>query len=74
MSAIAGHCEMDSTSANVNPTDYTQALTGDIKGLKIAVPKEYFGEGISEGVKENIRAAIKKLESLGATVDEVSLP
>ncbi|MCT4780183.1 MULTISPECIES: Asp-tRNA(Asn)/Glu-tRNA(Gln) amidotransferase subunit GatA [Exiguobacterium] len=74
LSAIAGHCEMDSTSANVNPTDYTQALTGDIKGLKIAVPKEYFGEGISEGVKENIRAAIKKLESLGATVDEVSLP
>ncbi|WP_214849630.1 Asp-tRNA(Asn)/Glu-tRNA(Gln) amidotransferase subunit GatA [Exiguobacterium sp. s138] len=74
LSAIAGHCEKDSTSANVNPTDYTQALTGDIKGLKIAVPKEYFGEGISEGVKENIRAAIKKLESLGATVDEVSLP
>lgn len=74
LSAIAGHCEMDSTSANVNQTDYTQALTGDIKGLKIAVPKEYFGEGISEGVKENIRAAIKKLESLGATVDEVSLP
>ncbi|MDX1259386.1 MULTISPECIES: Asp-tRNA(Asn)/Glu-tRNA(Gln) amidotransferase subunit GatA [unclassified Exiguobacterium] len=74
LSAIAGHCDMDSTSANVNPTDYTQALTGDIKGLKIAVPKEYFGEGISEGVKENIRAAIKKLESLGATVDEVSLP
>ena len=74
LSAIAGHCDMDSTSANVNPTDYTQALTGDIKGLKIAVPKEYFGEGISEGVKDNIRAAIKKLESLGATVDEVSLP
>lgn len=74
LNAIAGHCDMDSTSANVNPTDYTQALTGDIKGLKIAVPKEYFGEGISEGVKENIRAAIKKLESLGATVDEVSLP
>lgn len=74
LSAIAGHCDMDSTSANVNPTDYTQALTGDIKGLKIAVPKEYFGEGISEGVKGNIRAAIKKLESLGATVDEVSLP
>ena len=74
LSAIAGHCDMDSTSANVDPTDYTQALTGDIKGLKIAVPKEYFGEGVSEGVKENIRTAIKKLESLGATVDEVSLP
>ena len=74
LSAIAGHCEMDSTSANVAATDYTQALTGDIKGLKIAVPKEYFGEGVSEGVKANIREAIKKLEALGATVDEVSLP
>lgn len=74
LSAIAGHCEMDSTSANVATTDYTQALTGDIKGLKIAVPKEYFGEGVSEGVKANIREAIQKLEALGATVDEVSLP
>ncbi len=74
LSAIAGHCDMDSTSANVDRIDYTKALTGDIKGLKIAVPKEYFGEGVSESVKENIRAAIKKLESLGATVDEVSLP
>lgn len=74
LSAIAGHCGMDSTSANVVATDYTQALTGDIKGLKIAVPKEYFGEGVSEGVKANIREAIQKLEALGATVDEVSLP
>ncbi len=74
LSAIAGHCDMDSTSANVDRIDYTKALTGDIKGLKIAVPKEYFGEGVSESVKDNIRAAIKKLESLGATVDEVSLP
>lgn len=74
LSAIAGHCDMDSTSANVDRIDYTKALTGDVKGLKIAVPKEYFGEGVSESVKENIRAAIKKLESLGATVDEVSLP
>ncbi|VWX35140.1 Asp-tRNA(Asn)/Glu-tRNA(Gln) amidotransferase subunit GatA [Exiguobacterium oxidotolerans] len=74
LSAIAGHCDMDSTSANVDRIDYTKALTGDIKGLKIAVPKEYFGEGVSQSVKDNIRAAIKKLESLGATVDEVSLP
>lgn len=74
LSAIAGHCGMDSTSANVAATDYTQALTGDIKGLKIAVPKEYFGEGVSEGVKANIREAIQKLEALGASVDEVSLP
>ncbi|WP_214847184.1 Asp-tRNA(Asn)/Glu-tRNA(Gln) amidotransferase subunit GatA [Exiguobacterium sp. s193] len=74
LSAIAGHCDMDSTSANVDRIDYTKALTGDIKGLKIAVPKEYFGEGVSESVKDNIRTAIKKLESLGATVDEVSLP
>lgn len=74
LQAIAGYDERDSTSAEVNIPDYTSALTGDIKGLKVAVPKEYLGEGIDPKVKEKIMDAIKVIESLGASVEEVSLP
>lgn len=74
LQAIAGYDKFDSTSANVNIPDYTSALTGDIKGLKVAVPKEYLGEGINIKVKEKIMDAIKVIESLGASVEEVSLP
>ncbi|GAA0460072.1 Asp-tRNA(Asn)/Glu-tRNA(Gln) amidotransferase subunit GatA [Alkalibacillus silvisoli] len=71
---IAGQDEMDSTSANVEVPKYSEALTGDVKGLKIAVPKEYFGEGVDEEVKTSVRQALKVLESQGAEWDEVSLP
>ncbi|WP_085521085.1 Asp-tRNA(Asn)/Glu-tRNA(Gln) amidotransferase subunit GatA [Tuberibacillus sp. Marseille-P3662] len=74
MNTIAGRDKYDSTSADVDVPDYTQAITGDVKGLKIAVPKEYFGEGVSEGVKEQVKAALRQLEKLGATWEEVSLP
>ncbi|MEW9501911.1 Asp-tRNA(Asn)/Glu-tRNA(Gln) amidotransferase subunit GatA [Jeotgalibacillus marinus] len=74
LQAIAGLDPNDSTSANVSVPDYKAALTGDIKGLKIAVPKEYLGEGVSEEVRQSVREALKVLEGLGATVDEVSLP
>ncbi|KIL48177.1 aspartyl glutamyl-trna amidotransferase subunit a [Jeotgalibacillus soli] len=74
LQAIAGLDPNDSTSANVAVPDYRKALTGDIKGLRIAVPKEYLGEGVSEEVRQSILAALKVLEGLGATVDEVSLP
>ncbi|TDL30601.1 Asp-tRNA(Asn)/Glu-tRNA(Gln) amidotransferase subunit GatA [Jeotgalibacillus sp. S-D1] len=74
LQAIAGLDPNDSTSANVEVPDYKSALTGDIKGLKIAVPKEYMGEGVSEEVRQSVREALKVLEGLGATVDEVSLP
>ncbi|MFC7441856.1 Asp-tRNA(Asn)/Glu-tRNA(Gln) amidotransferase subunit GatA [Laceyella putida] len=74
LQAIAGHDAKDSTSAQVEVPDYLSALTGDIKGLKVAVPKEMMGEGIDPGVRERIQAAIKKLEQLGASVEEVSLP
>ena len=74
LKAIAGHDEMDSTSANIAVPDYVGALTGDIKGLKIAVPKEYLGEGVSEVVRQSVLDALKVLEKLGATWDEVSLP
>ncbi|WNF36865.1 Asp-tRNA(Asn)/Glu-tRNA(Gln) amidotransferase subunit GatA [Bacillaceae bacterium IKA-2] len=74
MQVIAGYDKMDSTSANVEIPDYLALLTGDVKGLKIAVPKEYLAEGVNEDVKKKILAALKVLEGLGATWEEVSLP
>ncbi|TWM21815.1 Glutamyl-tRNA(Gln) amidotransferase subunit A [Bacillus paralicheniformis] len=74
LQAIAGVDKMDSTSANVDVPDYLSALTGDIKGLKIAVPKEYLGEGVGEEARNSVLEALKVLESLGATWEEVSLP
>jgi aspartyl-tRNA(Asn)/glutamyl-tRNA(Gln) amidotransferase subunit A len=74
LQVIAGLDPMDSTSANVDVPDYVSALTGDIKGLRIAVPKEYLGEGVSEEVRQSVLDALKVLEKLGATWEEVSLP
>jgi aspartyl-tRNA(Asn)/glutamyl-tRNA(Gln) amidotransferase subunit A len=74
LQAIAGHDPKDSTSAKVDIPDYISALTGDIKGLRIALPKEYMGEGIDPAVRESVLSALKVLEGLGAVVEEVSLP
>jgi aspartyl-tRNA(Asn)/glutamyl-tRNA(Gln) amidotransferase subunit A len=74
LEAIAGVDPMDSTSANVEVPSFIQSLTGDIKALKIGVPKEYLGEGVQEEVKQSVLDALKKLESLGAVWEEVSLP
>ncbi|WP_243387392.1 Asp-tRNA(Asn)/Glu-tRNA(Gln) amidotransferase subunit GatA [Bacillus kexueae] len=74
LQAIAGLDKMDSTSANVDVPDYISSLTGDVKGLKIAVPKEYLGEGVSEEARQSVLSALKVLEGLGATWEEVSLP
>lgn len=74
LQAIAGHDKMDSTSAQAPIPDYLSALTGDVKGLRIAVPKEYLGEGIDPKVKEAVLEALKVLEGLGASWEEVSLP
>ena len=73
LNVIAGHDEKDSTSANVEEKDYTKCLKNDVKGLKIAVPKEFFGEGINEEVKDALEKAIEKYKELGAKVEEVSL-
>ncbi len=74
LNAIAGHDPRDSTSAP-NPTpDYTRCLDGDIKGLRIGIPKEYFVEGMQPEVEAAVKAAISQLEGLGASMDEVSLP
>ncbi|MFQ5399161.1 MAG: Asp-tRNA(Asn)/Glu-tRNA(Gln) amidotransferase subunit GatA [Anaerolineae bacterium] len=70
----AGHDRRDSTSLNVPVPDYEAALTGDIKGLRVGVPQEYFIEGIEPEVETAVRAAIAKLEELGAEIREISLP
>lgn len=74
-SAIAGFDERDSTSVNQRVENFTDHLDGDIRGMRIGVPKEYFVEGIQPGVKKSVEDAINKLEQLGAVVDRsVSLP
>ena len=60
LNVIAGHDEKDSTSENINSKDYTQCLQNNVKGLKIGVPKEYFGEGINQEVKDKLHETIKK--------------
>ncbi len=71
---LAGHDEKDSTSADVEVPDYKKSLKEDVEGLKIGVPKEYFGEGIDDEVKEAVWNAINTLEDLGAEAEEVSMP
>ncbi len=73
LNVIAGHDDKDTTSAVQEKKDYTKALKNDVKGLKIAVPKEFFGDGINKEVKQSIEKAIKKYKELGAIIEEVSL-
>ena len=72
LNIIAGYDEKDTTSANVEKKDYTKSLINNVKGLKIGVPKEFFGEGINTEVAKSVKDAIKKYEELGATVEEFS--
>ena len=72
LQAIAGHDPHDSTSAQVDIPDYTAALTGEVKGLKIGVPQQMLGEGIDDGVKKQVLAALRQLESMGASWEEVT--
>ena len=74
LEAIAGVDEKDSTSADVPVPNYVSKLDGDIKGLKIAVPKEFLGEGVQDAARQSVLAALEVLKGLGATVEEVSLP
>jgi aspartyl-tRNA(Asn)/glutamyl-tRNA(Gln) amidotransferase subunit A len=72
--AIAGHDPRDSTSVNAPVPDYAQSVGGGIGGLRVGVPAEYFGAGIEPGVGAAVREAIQVMVSLGANVDELSLP
>ena len=74
LNAIAGHDPRDSTSIPQEPPDYTKALGADIRGMKIGVPREYYGEGIDQDVVDTLRRALETLEGLGASVEETSLP
>ncbi|HFX3741289.1 TPA: Asp-tRNA(Asn)/Glu-tRNA(Gln) amidotransferase subunit GatA [Enterococcus faecium] len=74
LTAISGYDEKDGTSSGVSVPDFAEGLTGDIKGMKIALPKEYLGEGVAPGVKEAVLKAAETFRSLGAVVEEVSLP
>ena len=73
LNLIAGHDEKDTTSSNRPKIDYTESLKSDVKGMRIAVPKEFFGEGLNEEVKECVNKAIEKYKELGAIVEEVFL-
>jgi aspartyl-tRNA(Asn)/glutamyl-tRNA(Gln) amidotransferase subunit A len=74
LQVMAGHDPLDSTSMNLPVPDYIAALTGNIKGLRIGIPKEYFVAGMQPEVEKAVRDAIKHLESLGAQIVEISLP
>lgn len=74
MNALAGHDPLDSTSSPGAPPDYTSFLNKDVKGLRIGIPKEFFGEGLDEEVAGLVRGAIAQLEKSGAVAVEVELP
>ena len=74
LNAMAGFDARDSTSIERDPEDFTRHLNDSIKGLKIGVPKEYFGEGLATDVEQAVRNALKEYEKLGATLVEISLP
>jgi aspartyl-tRNA(Asn)/glutamyl-tRNA(Gln) amidotransferase subunit A len=71
---IAGRDPMDSTSAEVPVPDYVAELDKPVRGMKIGIAKEYFGEGLDAEVQKSVEAAIQKLASLGCEIVEVSLP
>ena len=73
LEVIASHDEKDSTSVLRQDYDFTAALKDDVKGMKIGIPKDYFGEGLDEEVKEALLAAAKALEEKGAIVEEFDL-
>lgn len=74
MNMIAGHDVLDSTTSPLPVPDFTKSLNKPIKGMRVAVPKEFFGKGLDPQIETSIKAAIKKLEELGANISEVSLP
>ncbi len=74
LNAMAGFDTRDSTSLELPVPDYTAELNKSIKGLKIGLPKEYFGEGLDAGVAEVVEKAIQQYREMGAEIVEISLP
>ncbi len=71
---LAGKDTRDSTSLDSPVPDFTTDLGKDIKGLRIGLPKEYFAEGIHPQIRDRVQQAVKQIESLGANIEEISLP
>jgi aspartyl-tRNA(Asn)/glutamyl-tRNA(Gln) amidotransferase subunit A len=74
LQVVAGHDERDSTSSRTPVPDYLSVLTRDIHGLRVGIPKEYFGEGLDPQVRAAVEKSIDLLKRGGALIDEVSLP
>ena len=74
LSVISGHDSMDSTSLDLPPKDYEALLKDDVRGLRIGLPREFFGEGVEDEVKKAVWKAVDLFESLGAVYEKVSLP
>jgi aspartyl-tRNA(Asn)/glutamyl-tRNA(Gln) amidotransferase subunit A len=74
LGAMAGFDERDSTCVEREVPDYTAGLNNDLKGLKIGLPKEYFGEGLDPAVAQAVEAAVEEYKKLGAEVVAISLP
>ncbi len=74
MNAIAGYDPKDSTSVKEKTIDYTSALTDGVKGMRVGVPKEYFGEGLDPEVEATVKNSIDLLKDAGAEIVDISLP
>lgn len=74
LEVLAGHDKRDSTSSKQAVPSFTEAISEDVKGLRIAVPKQFLGEGVSDDIKESVQNALQMFELLGATWEEVNLP
>jgi aspartyl-tRNA(Asn)/glutamyl-tRNA(Gln) amidotransferase subunit A len=74
MNSLAGFDAKDSTSMDKPVEDYLANLNASIKGLKIGLPKEFFGDALDEGIRKTVMDAVKQFEAMGAIVKEISLP
>ena len=74
LNALCGNDPLDSTSADIPVPDFTEALREDLDGMRVGVPREYFMDGLDPEVEAAVQAAIQTLKSLGAQIDELSLP
>ncbi len=74
LDAITGHDPLDSTSSNYNHPNYLEGLSQDVRGMKVAIPREFFGDGVDRKISVVVQSAALQLEKLGVSVHEVSLP
>ena len=74
LGAVAGHDDDDQTSSPRPVPDYAAGLDRDVRGLRIGVPREYFGEGLAPEVERAVRAAVERLRALGCEIRDISLP